>query len=225
MFVYDPKVELTRFEDEIVEFEKQPVKKGLIMLYGSSNFTRWSEKYGNVNAEDVLLGKDGRQAVVNHGFGGATSEEMLYYYPRAVRPWAPRALVLSTYGNGMGKGYMPFEKMFIQARIMDYARREFSGIKFFLCNAAPDANSKNAKNQRKVAIAEYNELCADYCRKHDDAYLVDRHGRPEIYDSPDHIGEYDHIRDELFIEDKTHFTPEGYELYRQFMLKALEPVL
>ena len=52
-----------------------------------------------------------------------------------------------------------------------------------------------------------------------------RHGRPEIYDSPDHIGEYDHIRDELFIEDKTHFTPEGYELYRQFMLKALEPVL
>ncbi len=223
--LFDVKVDLKRFEDEIAEFEKEPVKKGLIMLYGSSNFTRWSEKYGNVNAEDVLLSRDGKQAVVNHGFGGATSEEMLYFYPRAVRPWAPRALVISTYGNDLGRGYTVAEMAFLQIRLMEYARRDFPGIKFFLCNAAPDANTRSKPLSRKVAIAEYNEFCADYCAKHEDAILVDRHGRPEIYDSPRSIGDYEHIRDELFIEDKTHFTPEGYELYRIFMQKALEPVL
>ena len=49
--------------------------------------------------------KDGSQAIVNHGFGTSSADDLLYYYDRMVRPYAPRALVLATMGNDVGFGY------------------------------------------------------------------------------------------------------------------------
>ena len=34
-------------EDEVLEYEKEPIEKGKIVFYGPSNFTRWSARFGN----------------------------------------------------------------------------------------------------------------------------------------------------------------------------------
>ena len=225
--LYDPKVQVNDpdFEKEIREFEKEPIEKGKIMFYGDSNFTRWKKQYGNVNLEDVILGKDGSKVAINHGFGGSTAEQQLYYYDRAVKPWAPRALVLSTFANDAGKGYTATEIFFLQARLMAYARTDIPGIKFFLCNTKPNLTTAGRGLVRKVTMAEYNELCADYCLKHDDAYLINRHDWAELYDKPENVGDYEHVRKDLFIEDNTHFNPEGYGLYTKFFIKELDSIL
>ena len=61
----------------------------MILFYGSSGFTHWSPKYGFRPLEEDIRMKDGSPAAVNHGFGGATVEEGLYYYHRMVKPWEP----------------------------------------------------------------------------------------------------------------------------------------
>ena len=134
----EPRVRMKRLETRITAFEEQPIVKNMILFYGDSAFTRWKEpKFGNPNLEEVIRMKDGTQACVNHGFGSSTAEEQLYYYPRAVKPWEPRALVLQTIDNDVDYGYSPMEIMQLQARLMDYARTDFPGIRFYLCNTRP----------------------------------------------------------------------------------------
>ena len=99
-----------------------PVKEGLIMFYGDSYFTRWSNDYQNDNMEDVILSKDGSQAVINHGLGGACFDQLLYYYPRMVRAYKPKYLVLKSYGNDHYYGYTTNEILMLMARICQYAR-------------------------------------------------------------------------------------------------------
>lgn len=87
--MFEPRVELTRLEKEIVAFEQQPIEKGMILFYGSSGLTRWNTRYKHRPLEEDIRMKDGSPAAVNHGFGSSTAEELLYYYPRAVKPWGP----------------------------------------------------------------------------------------------------------------------------------------
>ena len=48
-------------EERIFMYDREPVEKGKIVFYGPSNFTRWSEDYGNVPLSEAVLGKSGKQ--------------------------------------------------------------------------------------------------------------------------------------------------------------------
>ena len=69
-----------RFEDQIRAYEKLPVETGKVLLYGSSFFAFWGYDRAKQQCRDATKGA---LPVVNHGFGGATVEELLYYYHRA----------------------------------------------------------------------------------------------------------------------------------------------
>ena len=197
-------------------------EQDLIMFYGASNFTRWSEKWGHRPLEEDIRRKDGSRAAVNHGFGTSTSEELLYYYSRLVRPWKPRALVLSCFGNGIAAGYSAGEVMACNARVLDWARHDFPGIRLYLCNCHPNTTAPNAL--RVAARVEYNELVRDYCLRHDDTTLVDATTFPALWEEG-HMGQYDHPRPELYVEDHVHFNQAGYDVYRDFFLQALDDIL
>ena len=215
---------LLRMEHNIVDFEAQPIVKNKILFYGDSTFTRWKEQYGNPNLEDVIRMKDGEQAVVNHGFGGSTSEEQLYYYPRAVRPWEPRALVLHSFGNDLSYAYSASEVVFLQTRILDYARADFPGIRLFYCNICPTLSQRETTKAKRRHVKEYDELVANYCAKHDDVTLVDHTACPDFYEEGG-MGQLEAIRTDLHIEDKVHFNPQGYAIYGEFYKKNLADLL
>ena len=118
--------DLRHYDHYIERWNSGPVETGRILFYGSSGFTNWARCEGMVrDMEEDLLRKDGSPAVVNHGFGGATVEEGLYYYDRAVRPWAPRALVLRFYPNDHRQGYTAQEVAYLQAKLCAWARADF----------------------------------------------------------------------------------------------------
>ena len=216
---------LLRMEHYITGFEAQPIVKNKILFYGDSCFTRWkTEKYGNPDLEDVIRMRDGSQAVVNHGFGGSTAEEQLYYYPRAVRPWEPRALVLHSFGNDIAYAYSAEEIVFLQTRILDYARTDFPGIRLFYCNVCPALEQREASKALRRLIKEYDELLEDYCAKHDDVTLVDHNTCPDFFEEGG-MGQLEAIRTDLHIEDKVHFNPQGYAIYGEFFKKILADLL
>jgi len=223
--VFEVKVpDLRRFENVVREYESKPVQKGRILFIGSSGFTRWSEKYDRRPLEEDIRMKDGSPAALNHGFGGSTAEEVLYYYDRLVRPYEPRALVLRAYPNDRFFGYSPAEIVYFYARIFAWARADFPGIRLYACDASP--NIKNIGDDCWLShVRQFNSLLRDYCAKHDDTTYVCHIDFPGYFVDPADVGDYYKIRQDIFIEDKMHFTQEGYDIYRDLFLQALDDIL
>ena len=202
-------------------------EQGLILFYGPSNFTRW--KHSDISykdhrpLEEEIRMKDGSRACVNHGFGTSTAEELLYYYDRLVRPWNPRALVTGTLGNDLAAGYSAGEVMTILARVLEWARKDFPGIKLFLTSRSVSPNSANPKPDRLNQYQEYDRLLRAYCSVHEDVTLIDYTKYPALF-LPGHEGDYNFPNRELFVPDG-HFNQAGYDVYRDIFLDVLDELL
>lgn len=223
--MYDVRIpNLRRLEKYVTDYEQQPAPEGKIVFYGDSAFTRWSTRWEMRPLEEEIRAGDGTQAVVNRGFGTSTAEEQLYYYPRMIRPLKPRALVVQTIGNDRDLNYSPAEIIFLQARLFDYARHDFPGIRFYVCDARPLMLDCTRKNTWYYHELEYNERLADYCRKHDDVTLVS-HAACPIFFEEGHVGDYTKPRTDIFVADQVHYNQAGYDLYAEFFRGMLCDIL
>ena len=174
--------------------------------------------------------KDGSLAVVNHGFGTSTSEEQLYFYDRMVRPWEPRALVLSTLGNDGMYGYSPEQTMTNVAKILHWARTDFPGIKLFLVEPHPNPKGKettmpdkwnNGLHKRRSFI----EMLNAYEQLHEDTKIIRLWNRPELFETPEVVGDFHKVREDIFVADKVHPNQAGYDIFREIFLEALDELL
>ena len=224
MFInFDPKYRLDKYEPRAEEYEGVPIQEGLIMFYGDSYFTRWRTEYGNNNLEDDIRAKDGSVAVINHGIGGACFDQLLYYYPRLVRPWKPKYLVLKSYGNDNYYGYTTDEILMLMARVCDYAR--IDGVeKIYLVKPMPSFKGKDIKSGL-THMNNFSERLKQYAQAHDDIVLVYPETIKEFYQTPEDVGDFSKLREELYIDDKVHLSPEGYELYAKFWRETLKDIL
>lgn len=225
IIMLEQKVEnLRKYESTIQEYEAQPVEKNMILFYGSSGFTRWSTKYHRRPLEEDIRRKDGSPAAVNHGFGGSTIEEGLYYYSRMVRPWEPRAIVVRFFPNDVAKGYSPAEIVYLLAKFCNWARADFPGVKLYLCDAMPHKHFVNNRIWQKLAN-QFNQLLREYCDANEDCTYVCQSAWPGFYNDPADAGDYSKIRQDIWVEDEKHFTQEGYDIYRELFLHALKDIL
>ena len=229
--MFDIPMELKSLEESIVAYEQEPIIKGKIMFYGHSLFTRWgSPKWGFRRMDEDIRMKDGSLAVINHGFGTSTTEERLYYYDRMVRPWEPRALVLTTWSNDSMYGYSPEQSMHATAQLLAWARTDFPGIKLFLVEPHPLAKTKhdaklpdkwNNGLRERAAIREMLKVYAD---SHEDTTLITLWDKPGFFEEG-HVGDFRYVRDELFMEDLVHPDQAGYDVLGPIFREALDELL
>ncbi len=214
---------LNYYEEQVKKMEQEPIREGGILFYGSSGFTRWSRRYctseetiGTIPVEEAIRARDGSEICINHAFGGSTTEELLYYYPRLVRPWKPKALIITSYANDWGFGYGTAEIMMLLSRLLAYARTDMPGIRLYITDRRP--NAKNIGKKERAwdegawmnTTKEMNDALTAYCREHDDTTLIRYNDFDFLFDEG-HTGDWTHVRPEMFVEDQVHFTKEGYE--------------
>lgn len=227
--MYGSKLKVKRFEDRILEYEAEPVVKGKILFYGHSLFTRCSSitKVGKDNPKlvDEVRMKDGSQACINHGFGTSSADDLLYYYHRMVRPYEPRVLVLATGANDVGFGYSAKEIMEIEARIIDWAQADFPGIKIYCFNMIPTVKNKGQENVATRVRDEYNEILEDYCKRKENVTYVSLIDQPFFFENPEDVGDYDKIREDIFVDDLVHMNPKGYAMFMDFLRELLDEYL
>ncbi len=216
--------QMNRYDKTADAFENTPIEKGLILFYGSSGFTRWKEKFEHRPLEEDIRRKDGSLAAVNHGFGGSTMEEGLYYYNRMVKPWEPRAIVLRFFPNDVGFGYTPAEIVYLHAMFCNWARADFPGVKLYLCDAMPHKRYVSNTSWQQRAH-EFNKLLKDYCDSHEDCTYVCQSAWHGFYQDPADAGDYSKIRQDIWVSDEVHFTQEGYDIYRDLFLTVLDDIL
>lgn len=221
--MFDIRFPVRRYEQTVAAYETKGLDKGRIVFFGNSGFGNWSSAYGNPNLEEVILHKDGTPAVWNHGLGGSTTEDQLYYYHRLVRQYEPRALVMLSFGNNLENGYTPEEMMALLARICGWARADMPGIRIFLCDVRPwAAYQDNIAWRGQVHV--YNQLLDDYAAKYDDTVVLKHREDPRFFDEG-FAGDFGHPRTDIFTEDQIHYNPAGYALYADFFRQALADLL
>ena len=229
--MFGAKEKVNRYDHWLDKYPFDPSEEGMILMYGHSLFTRWGHpKWGYRRMDEDIRAKDGSLAVVNHGFGTSTSEELLYYYDRMVRPWEPRALVVATYSNDGMYGYSPEQIMDVLARLLAWARTDFPGIKLFIvephpCPSGKDATIKDLWNNAKHKREKFIEMIHIYAQTHEDTKVIELWNQPELFETPEDVGNFRKVRDDIFVEDKVHPNQAGYDILGPIFRKALDELL
>lgn len=229
--MFEVPMNLRSLEKSIVAFENEPVEKGKILFYGHSLFTRWgSPRWGFRRLDEDIRMKDGSLACVNHGFGTSTSEELLYYYPRAVRPWEPRALVIMTLANDGMYGMGVEQTLQNVYKLCAWARADFPGIRIFLVEAHPNPRMNSVKRPAKWnsdlhRTNHYNTAIQLYAQMHEDAEVIRLWNRPEFFLTPEDVGDYTKVREDIFFPDQVHLNQAGYDLFGPIIREALDDLL
>ena len=197
-------------EKAVQAYEQEPIVKGQIVFYGPSNFTRWSTKWGMIPLAEEVLGKSGAKCCINRGFGSSCAEHQLYYYPRMVRPLAPKVLVYAPFGNSMAFGYPAEETFELMQRVVAYTLTDFPECRIYLC--APGKLKKFFEGYDEAA-AKFEALLTEFVDQTPNCFLIDAKTCSDLYSG------------DIFVEDGVHFNQEGYKRYAAFFREALKDEL
>ena len=205
-------VDLHRFASEIEIIENQTLSSRKVMLYGSSFFAKWRCASEQLSAQKL--------EIINHGFGGATIDELLYYYPRLVTPYAPSAIVIRSGYNDIGRGLSPEQAMFLLKRLVGWIKVDFPNAPILLMKIF---DIKRGDDARFAANQQFNALLEEYAKTLENAAILDINGF--FYEKEADMGDRSKLRD-VFVEDGLHLTDRAYEemapYFAQRVLALLE---
>ena len=186
---------------EIGTYLTYPVTTGKVMLYGSSFFTRWGYESARQQLSDAT---DGKLDIINHGFGGATVDELLYHYPRLVAPYKPSAVVIRSGYNDIYQKLTPEESIFLLRRLISWFQTDNPDIRIFLLNVF---DTKRMTDEKHELFVRYNQLMAELAAETENVETFDINAF--FYENPEDIGDRSKLRD-VFVEDGLHMTEEAY---------------
>lgn len=200
--------DLNRYGATINDCLSKPVRTGKVLLYGSSFFRVWGYER---SLEQLLEASGGKLETVNHGFGGATVDELLYHYPRLVAPYAPKAMVIRAGYNELNRGQSPEEAVFLLERLLRWAITDFPQIRIMVF---PVFDTRIASDELQAKINVYNELLRERIEPIDQVSLLDLN--PFFYDDPRDIGTRQNFRD-VFVADGLHLQDHAYPQMAAFL--------
>lgn len=184
-----------RWEATIKKFEaddaaRAPAKGG-ILLVGGSNARRWTD------VADYFLG----EAVLNRGFGGARLSEVVYYWDRIVKPYAPKTIILNAGGNDISGGGTPEELLASCKAFMAKTRAVLPQARVYYIAIPPVMRTANSP-EALAGVKKINDMLAAYAAEDPQLEFID------IF--PAFLGADGKPKAEMYVEDGTHFTPKGY---------------
>lgn len=186
--------EAPRWEKAIQAFEQQdaehPPDKHEILFVGSSSIRFWK-------TDDDFPQLD----IINRGFGGSQTADVLQYVDRIVIPYEPRLIVLYVGDNDISYGKTP-------EQVFDVTKQLFARIH----EALPDTHIVYIAIKPSLArwhlvgkMRAANSLIRDYAAED---------GRIEFLDvDKPMLGPDGKPREELFVKDGLHLSREGYDLW------------
>ncbi len=207
---------LRRYESTIRELEQYPVEQGALLLYGSSFFRNWGFERARVQL-DAASG--GQITCVNHGFGGATIDDLLYYFDRMVRPYTPKSLIIRGGVNDIFKGYAPHETAFLLQRLIEWANTDNPSVRIILLGIF---DTKRFTEAEQLLAQQYNSLCRELCNQYDHVFYLDLN--PFFYEHPEDMGSLQKLRD-VFLEDGLHLTDAAYAQMSHYFAARVQALL
>lgn len=194
------------FWQDIQNFKKTDQQtappKDAILLVGSSSFTKWTD------VDRYFPGK----TIINRGFGGSRLTDLNDYADDLLNPYQPKQIIVYCGENDFADNdqlkaqtvvdrfktfYKKIRSRFPKVEV-DYISIKYSPSREKLWPQMKEANQKIAAFMKKEPNAEYIDITE---------VMQDANGK---------------VRNDLFVEDMLHMTPEGYQLWTSVMLPYMK---
>lgn len=192
-----------RWEKTIQRFEREdasnPPEPGGILFVGSSSIRFW-------DTDAAFPEHD----VINRGFGGSQTSDVLQYFDRIVLPYAPRLIVFYEGDNDIAAGKTPETVIADTEQFIDQVREELPKAGIVYVAIKPSLARWNMVSKMREVNAAVQALAAqdpllDYLDV--DTPMLGEDGKP---------------RPELFVSDGLHLNADGYALWNELIRPHLE---
>jgi lysophospholipase L1-like esterase len=193
-----------QFEPAIRGFEARdktnPPPKDAVLLIGSSSIRMWT------NAATQLSG----HAIINRGFGGSHLSDSIAFVDRIVLPYQPKVILLYAGDNDLAAGKSTTQ---VFNNFKEFVAKVQAGLpkaKIGFISIKPSPSREKLLPQSREA----NALIREFTKMDDRLFYVD------IFTPM--LDANDRPREELFIKDRLHMNPKGYEIWAGIIKPLLD---
>ena len=191
-----------KFYDEVKAFAKEDAvinKNNIILFTGSSTIRMWKDITTDFPKFNVL----------NRGFGGSQTTDLLYYVHELIISYQPRQIFIYEGDNDLGAGKTAEEILAVNDSIVGAIRGNGLKAQVFFISPKPSI----ARWHLKDKYERYNQQLKVWAAKQKDVAFIDVF-TPML----DAQGK---LQKDLFLDDGLHMTRKGYEIW----IKVLEKYL
>lgn len=187
----------TTWEGVIQRFEAKDRRHtpapGSVVFVGSSSLRLWKTLEADLAPTPV----------VNRGFGGSRTDDVLHYMDRIVTRYRPRAVVYYAGDNDLGRDRTPTPETVATnfERFVERVRADSPGVPVYFISIKPSPKRMG----RWPAMAAANRIVERFAAAQEDVTYLDV-ASPML----DAAG---NVRPELFSADGVHMNAEGYALW------------
>jgi lysophospholipase L1-like esterase len=186
--------DFSQWEKDVAAFEAadraNPPPRAAILFVGSSTIVRWT----------TLQEDFPNQRVINRGFGGNQIVDSTHFADRMIFPYRPRKIFLRAGGNDLHAGKPPEQVFQDFKEFVATIHAKLPNTEIVYISLAPSI----ARWEEREPTKKLNALVKEYVKKGRKLKYI------ETYDTT--LDARGQPRPELFVEDKLHFSPEGYKL-------------
>ena len=185
----------SRFAEEIeilLESTKDKKATNPIIFAGSSSFRLW----------DKLEATFPEKNIVNHGFGGSQTSDLIMYCPLLVTNYKPEKVFIYEGDNDLAEGKKSVDVVVADIKtLLRVIKRRTPDIPIFLVSPKPSISRWHLKDQYVELNAELKKLCAS----REEITFIDVWS-PMIAKDGD-------LKRDLFVEDGLHMNDQGYSIW------------
>ncbi len=192
-----------RFADEIRRFEEWDRRNSFppdaCLFVGSSSIRGWPTR-------ESFPGRP----VINRGFGGAHIRDVNHYFDQVVRPYRARLIVFYAGDNDIAAGVSPEQVRDDFAEFVRRVRATQPDTPIVFLSIKPSASRWQHWPRMQAANALVQALAAD------------QPGVTYVDVATPLLGANGEPRAELFLPDRLHLSPAGYEVWTGVLAPVLE---
>lgn len=172
-----------------------------ILFVGSSSFTKWKD------VQSYFPG----YTIINHGFGGSTLPDVIYYANDVIFPYNPKQIVIYCGENDFAANdtvtaQIVFERF---KTLFELIRSKMKTVPVGYISIKPSPS----RRQYWPKMIECNKMIKDYLRDKPHSAFIN------VYDVM--LNSYNEPKSEIFLSDSLHMNANGYKIWQ----KAIKPYL
>ena len=192
-----------RFQAEVAELtanDKSLNKKGIVLFTGSSSIRMWSSlqsDFPNYN-------------IVNRGFGGSQTSDLLYFFDQLILPYNPEKIFIYEGDNDLSLGKSPDQILSTMDSVITMIRQKVSKtVPIYVISPKPSISRWHLKDK----YIEFNTRMSELTSTKKNIYFID------VW-SPALDKDGTVIKD-IFLEDGLHMNSKGYAIWANVLRKYL----
>ena len=185
------------FENEIHAYEQSDIESspgtGMVLFVGSSSIRMWD----NLD-KDFPDGK-----VLNRGFGGSETSDVINFFNRIVRIYEPSKIVFYEGDNDIANGKSAEQVASDFKDFLELVEKDLPGVPVGFISIKPSPSRWDLHGEMETA----NSMIKSMAKERGNLEYID------VYNPM--LGENGHPKPEIFLTDSLHMNEKGYEIWKQ----------